>query len=149
MKISTKGRYGLRAMMDLATYGGEGRSPVFLSDIAKRQGISDKYLEHIFASLHKAGLVKALRGRKGGYLLNKQPGDITLNEILAVLEGPCSLVDCVSDVRACPKTETCASREVWTMLGNKIEETLKGVTLASVAERQKEKTNNEPIMYNI
>jgi Rrf2 family transcriptional regulator, cysteine metabolism repressor len=148
MKVSTKGRYGLRAMMDLATHG-NANTPVYLSDIAKRQGISDKYLEHIFASLHKAGLVKALRGRKGGYLLNKQPGDITLNEILGVLEGPCSLVDCVSDVRACPKTETCASREVWTMLGNKIEETLKGVTLASIAERQKEKTNNEPIMYNI
>ena len=148
MKISTKGRYGLRAMMDLATHG-NGNVPVYLSDIAKRQGISDKYLEHIFASLHRAGLVKALRGRKGGYLLNKLPGDITLNEILTVLEGPCNLVDCVSDITACPKTDTCATREIWTILGNKIEETLRGFTLANLAERQKEKMTEEPIMYNI
>ena len=148
MKISTKGRYGLRALIDLAAHG-EGYTPVFLSDIAKRQGISDKYLEHIFASLHKAGLVKALRGRKGGYLLNKLPCDITLNEILTVLEGPCNLVDCVSDTKACPKTDICATREVWTMLGNKIEETLNGVTLATLTERQKEKIDNEQIMYNI
>ena len=148
MKISTKGRYGLRAMMDLATHG-EGHTPVFLSDIAKRQGISDKYLEHIFSSLHKAGLVKSLRGRKGGYLLNRLPGDITVNEILTVLEGPCNLVDCVSDTTACPKTEICATREVWTILGNKIQETLKGFTLAKLAERQKEKISEEPIMYSI
>jgi Rrf2 family transcriptional regulator, cysteine metabolism repressor len=148
MKISTKGRYGLRAMMDLATHG-NANLPVYLSDIAKRQGISDKYLEHIFSSLHKAGLVKALRGRKGGYLLNKRPGDITLNEILTVLEGPCELVDCVSDIKACHKTETCATREVWALLGARIEDTLKGFTLATLAERQKEKTNQEPIMYSI
>jgi Rrf2 family transcriptional regulator, cysteine metabolism repressor len=148
MKISTKGRYGLRAMMDLATQS-DANIPVYLSDIAKRQGISDKYLEHIFASLHKAGLVKALRGRKGGYLLTKRPCDITLNEILTVLEGPCELVDCVSDIKACAKTETCATREVWALLGTRIEDTLKGFTLAGLAERQKEKTNQEPIMYSI
>jgi Rrf2 family protein len=148
MKISTKGRYGLRAMMDLATHG-DANVPVYLSDIAKRQGISDKYLEHIFASLNKAGLVKALRGRKGGYLLNKLPRDITLNEILTVLEGPCDLVDCVSDVKACSKTETCATREVWALLGAKIQDTLKAFTLASLAERQKEKVNKEAITYSI
>jgi Rrf2 family transcriptional regulator, cysteine metabolism repressor len=148
MKISTKGRYGLRAMMDLATHG-NGSTPVYLSDIAKRQEISDKYLEHIFSSLHKAGLVKALRGRKGGYLLNKQAGDITLNEILTVLEGPCELVDCVSDIKVCPRTDTCATREVWALLGTRIQDTLKGFTLASLAERQKEKVNKEAITYSI
>lgn len=148
MKISSKGRYGVRALIDLATHG-EEHTPVYLSDIAKRQGISDKYLEHIFASLHKAGLVKALRGRKGGYLLNKLPGDITLNDIMTVLEGACNLVDCASDTSVCPKTEICATREIWIMLGNKIEEMLKGVTLAKLAERQKEKIDKEAIMYNI
>ncbi len=148
MKISTKGRYGLRAMMDLAAHG-KGNAPVYLSDIAKRQGISDKYLEHIFATLHKAGLVKALRGRKGGYLLSRMPDDITLNEILTVLEGPCNLVDCVSDTRVCSKTETCATRELWTMLGTQITDTLKAFTLAKLAERQQEKVTQEPIMYNI
>jgi Rrf2 family transcriptional regulator, cysteine metabolism repressor len=148
MKISTKGRYGLRAMLDLATHGYDG-TPVFLSDIAKRQGISEKYLEHIFGSLHKAGLVKALRGRKGGYLLTKQPDEININEIITVLEGPCNLVDCVVDVKSCPKTDTCVTREVWSLLGNKIEEVLTGYTLATLAERQIQKTQHNMPMYHI
>ncbi len=148
MKISTKGRYGLRAMIDLATFGAAG-TPVFLSDIAKRQDISEKYLEHIFGTLHKAGLVKALRGRKGGYLLSKLPNEITLKEIITILEGPCSLVDCVSDKTACPKTEICATREVWTLLGNRIEEVLSDFTLAALAEKQKEKNQQDSLMYHI
>jgi len=148
MKISTKGRYGLRALLDLATHGSEG-TPVYLSDIAKREGISEKYLEHIFGALHKAGLVKAFRGRKGGYLLTRLPDEITLNEIIAVLEGPCSLVDCVTDVTSCPKTDSCVTREVWSLLGSKIEEVLTGFTLAALAERQIQKTQNNMPMYHI
>ena len=148
MKISTKGRYGLRALLDLATHGNDG-IPVYLSDIAKREGISEKYLEHIFGALHKAGLVKAFRGRKGGYLLTRLPDEITLNEIIAVLEGPCSLVDCVTDVTSCPKTDSCVTREVWSLLGSKIEEVLTGFTLAALAERQTQKTQNKMPMYHI
>jgi Rrf2 family protein len=148
MKISTKGRYGLRAMLDLATHGNVG-TPVYLSDIAKREGISEKYLEHIFGALHKAGLVKAFRGRKGGYLLTRLPDEITLNEIIAVLEGPCSLVDCVTDVTSCPKTDSCVTREIWSLLGSKIEEVLTGFTLAALAERQTQKTQNNMPMYHI
>jgi Rrf2 family protein len=148
MKISTKGRYGLRALLDLATHGSEG-TPVYLSDIAKREGISEKYLEHIFGALHKAGLVKAFRGRKGGYLLTRLPDEITLNEIISVLEGPCSLVDCVTDVTSCPKTDSCVTREVWSLLGSKIEEVLTGFTLAALAERQIQKTQNNMPMYHI
>jgi Rrf2 family transcriptional regulator, cysteine metabolism repressor len=148
MKISTKGRYGLRAMLDLATHGTEGK-PVYLSDVAKREGLSEKYLEHIFGTLHKAGLVKALRGRKGGYLLTKLPDEITLKEIITVLEGPCNLVDCVTDVKSCPKMETCVTREVWSLLGNKIEEVLTGFTLAALAERQTQKTQHNMPMYHI
>jgi Rrf2 family transcriptional regulator, cysteine metabolism repressor len=149
VKISTKGRYGLRAMMDLAAFGASG-TPVFLSDIAKRQGLSEKYLEHIFGSLHKAGLVKAVRGRKGGYLLERLPANITVSHILTVLEGPCNkLVDCVTDVTVCPKTDFCASRDIWALLGNKIEETLSSFTLADVVERQKEKSGKETLMYDI
>ncbi|OPY72342.1 MAG: HTH-type transcriptional regulator CymR [Syntrophorhabdus sp. PtaU1.Bin050] len=148
MKISTKGRYGLRAMIDLATYG-TSDAPVFLSDIAKRQGISEKYLEHIFGLLHRAGLVKALRGRKGGYLLTRLADAITLNEIITVLEGPCNLVDCVTDTTACPKIDTCVTREIWSMLGSKIEEALNDLTLASLAERQMQKTQHDMPMYYI
>ncbi|OPY74501.1 MAG: HTH-type transcriptional regulator CymR [Syntrophorhabdus sp. PtaU1.Bin058] len=148
MKISTKGRYGLRAMIDLAAYGAAG-NPVFLSDIAKRQGVSEKYLEHIFGTLNKAGLVKALRGRKGGYLLQKQPDEISLKEIIAALEGPCSLVDCVSDVKACQKVETCITRDVWKILGKKIEEFLNGYTLSTLVRMQGEKARQDTIMYHI
>lgn len=148
MKISTKGRYGLRAMIDLATHGASG-APVYLSDIAKRQGISDKYLEHIFGTLHKAGIVKALRGRKGGYMLTKEPNEITLNQIITILEGPCTLVDCVTDPGSCTKTDTCVTREVWSLLGNKIEEVLTGYTLATLAERQTQKAHQDMPMFYI
>jgi Rrf2 family transcriptional regulator, cysteine metabolism repressor len=148
MKISTKGRYGLRALIDLAEYG-RPNAPVFLSDIAKRQSVSEKYLEHIFSALLKSGLVKAYRGRKGGYLLNKDPESITLNEVISILEGPCSLVDCVSDEKACPKTGTCVTRDVWKTLGNKIEEVLNGYTVASLLQMQKEKTQKDSLMYYI
>lgn len=135
-------------MLDLATHGADG-TPVYLSDIAKREGISEKYLEHIFAALHKSGLVKALRGRRGGYLLTKQPDQITLNEIITVLEGPCSLVDCVTDAQSCPKSDACVTREVWSLVSSKIEELLAGYTLATLAERQIQKTQNIMPMYHI
>jgi Rrf2 family transcriptional regulator, cysteine metabolism repressor len=148
MKISTRGRYGLRAMMDLATSGKNG-APVYLSDIAKRQAISEKYLEHIFGALQKAGIVKAVRGRKGGYFLTKLPDQITVGDILNVLEGPCHLVHCVTDASACPRTESCATRDIWMMLGNKIEEALSSLTLASVVELQREKSEKNVPMYHI
>ncbi len=135
-------------MIDLATYG-MGTTPVYLSDVAKRQGISEKYLEHIFASLHRAGLVKSVRGRKGGYFLGLPPQDITLNRILTTLEGPCGLVDCVTDRKVCPKVDACASRDVWKMLGAKIEEVLNGVTLAALAAQQKDKVEKDIPMYHI
>jgi hypothetical protein len=83
MKISTKGRYGLRALIDLSINGRNGL-PVLLSDIAKRQGISDKYLEQIATQLHRAGIVKTVRGRKGGYLLNKADKDIRVSDVMEV-----------------------------------------------------------------
>lgn len=148
MKITTKGRYGLRAMIDLASNGKNG-TPVFLSEIARRQSISEKYLEHIFSALHKSGIVKAQRGRKGGYLLSRTPDQITLNDILSVLEGPCNLVDCVTDSNSCSKSTTCATREIWTILGNKIEEVLKDYTLASLVRLQQLKSLKNPMMYYI
>lgn len=149
MKISTKGRYGLRAMIDLASHG-RSSTPVFLSEIARRQDVSEKYLEHIFSALQKGGIVKAQRGRKGGYLLNRAADQITLNDIISVLEGPCgNLVDCVNDVNACSKTGTCVTREIWALLGNKIEELLSEYTLASLVRMQQLKTLNDPMMYYI
>ena len=148
MKISTKGRYGLRALIDLAEFG-TGNAPVFLSDIAKRQGVSEKYLEHIFSALHKSGLVKAFRGRKGGYLLNKEPEKITLNDVISTLEGPSCLVDCVTDTTACSKIESCVTRDVWKTLGSKIEEVLNGYTIATLVQMKQEKIQQDSHMYYI
>lgn len=135
-------------MIDLAANGGRD-IPVFLSEIARRQGVSEKYLEHIFSALLKGGVVKAQRGRKGGYLLNRTPEEITLSQIVTVLEGPCSLVDCVANKGSCPKADDCASREVWATLGHKIEEVLSGYTLASLVQMQQLKNQKDSMMYYI
>ena len=148
MKISTKGRYGLRALVDLSIYG-KTRSPVLLSDIAKRQGISEKYLEQIANRLHKSGVVKAVRGRKGGYLVNKPESEIGLNEIIEILEGPICVVDCVAKPDLCEKSSVCSARDVWSILSNKITETLAQYTLADLVNMQNEKTNAEAPMYYI
>ena len=148
MKISTKGRYGLRALVDLSIYGKTG-APVLLSDIAKRQGISEKYLEQIANRLHKSGLVKTVRGRKGGYLLNKPESEIGLNEIIEILEGPICVVDCVAKPGVCEKSSLCSTRDIWSVLSNKITETLSRYTLADLVTMQNEKTSVEAPMYYI
>ena len=148
MKVSTKGRYGLRAMMDLAAHQSDGK-PVFLSEIAKRQGISEKYLEHIFSTLKTNGLIVAMRGRKGGFLLNKPASEITASTIVNILEGPCELVDCVSKPTTCDRSESCASRDIWSLLGSKIDEVLSGFTLEQLVVMQENKSHKENTMYYI
>ena len=148
MKISTKGRYGLRALIDLASHSVNG-NPVYLSEIARRQGVSEKYLEQIFSALNKGGLVKSQRGRKGGYLLGREPEKITLEDILIVLEGPCGLVDCVNDPGLCARSDVCATRDVWEMLGNRIKEVLGRYMLATLVEMQQLKDRQDSMMYYI
>jgi Rrf2 family transcriptional regulator, cysteine metabolism repressor len=148
MKVSTKGRYGLRAMMDLAAHQGEGK-PVFLSDIAKRQDISEKYLEQIFSTLRTAGFITTVRGRKGGFLLAKPSAEITASDIVTILEGPCTLVDCVSKPKACNKSESCATRDIWSLLGSKIDEVLSGFTLDQLVAMQEKKSVKDDAMYYI
>jgi len=148
MKMSTKGRYGLRAMMDLAA-NQKDDVPVFLADVAKRQEISEKYLEHIFAALRTAGLIRTVRGRKGGFLLTKPPAQITASAIVTALEGPCRLVDCVDKPKVCPRSATCATRDIWTLLGGKMDEFLSGFTLDQLARMQEEKSGKDAAMYYI
>ena len=148
MKISTKGRYGLRALIDLAIHGKSG-VPVYLSDIAKRQEISDKYLEQIATHLQRGGLVRTIRGRKGGYLLNKPENQIRLSEIVEVLEGPICLVDCVKEPGTCAKSSGCTTRDIWTELSDKIEEVLAGYTLEDIVQLEGAKSGNEGTMYYI
>ncbi|HVN96604.1 MAG TPA: Rrf2 family transcriptional regulator [Syntrophorhabdaceae bacterium] len=148
MKISTKGRYGLRALIDLSTHGNKG-APVLLSDIARRQGISEKYLEQIAGRLHKSGLVKTVRGRRGGYLLNKPADEIKLSEIIEILEGPINVVDCVGKPGFCEKSAICSARDVWTVLNNRIAETLSQYTLQDIVNAQSHKIGTENPMYYI
>lgn len=140
MKLSTKTRYGVRLMVDLACRYGEG--PVFLKDIALREDISEKYLSQIVIPLRKAGLLQSARGAHGGYSLAGSPADITLRQIIEPLEGV-SPVDCVKDPSICHRVPTCATRDIWAMLGDKIAEALDSVTLEDLAEISRDKSEND------
>jgi Rrf2 family protein len=135
-------------MMDLAANQKEDR-PVFLPEIARRQAISEKYLEQIFTTLRAAGLVHTLRGRKGGFLLSKPPSEISAAHIIAALEGPSTIVGCVTKPKVCERSATCATRDVWLLVGNKIDEVLSGFTLEQLAIMQEEKSGGEKEMYYI
>ena len=137
LKLSTKGRYGLRAMIDLARHHGEG--PVLVRSIAERQEVSSKYLHALLASLKAAKLVRSVRGSGGGYTLARPDQDIHVIQILEALEGPIAVVDCVADAEVCNRAETCATRDLWTDLSRAFEDTLTGLTLEELSRRQEEK----------
>ena len=132
MKLSTKGRYGLKAMFQLAIYKNEG--PVSLKTIASKQNISEQYLEQIFSSLKKSGLVKSVRGAQGGYLLGKEPKDITVGDILIVLEGPVSLSDCVLDEDVCENSGKCVTKVVWEKIKKGIDDVINSITLQDMID---------------
>lgn len=127
MKLSTKGRYGLKAMFELSL--NENNGPVPLKFIAKKQNISDQYLEQIFSSLKKANLVKSVRGAQGGYLLAREAKDISVGDILVVLEGPVSLSDCVLDEDVCENSNVCVTKIVWEKMKKGIEDVIESITL--------------------
>ncbi|MBO5472177.1 MAG: Rrf2 family transcriptional regulator [Lachnospiraceae bacterium] len=141
MKISTKGRYALRLMLDLAINNtGE---PIRIKDIAARQEISDKYLEQIISTLNKAGYVKSIRGPQGGYRLTKDPAQYTVGMILRLTEGSLAPVACLEDeVNACERQDTCATLKLWQMLNTAISDVVDRVTLADLVEWQNEKMSN-------
>lgn len=146
MKLSTKSRYGVRMMADLAD--NYGKNPVFLKDIAKREDISEKYLSIIVISLRSAGLIQSTRGAYGGYVLARTPQEITVQDIFDVLEGKICLVDCVKNPKDCSRASTCPTRDVWSVLGEKIRGTLKAITLADLVKTRREKAENN-IMNHI
>jgi Rrf2 family protein len=141
MKLSTRGRYGVRLMLELALHYGEG--PILLRDIAERQGISEKYLWQLINPLKTTGLVNSLRGAHGGYVLGKAPEAISLKAILRILEGPLCLVDCVDNPALCERSPSCISREIWGEASKNMQQTLEDTTLAAMVERQKDKLKNE------
>lgn len=137
MRISSKGKNAIRVMLDLATYNhGE---PVSVKDIAKRQDISEKYLEQIISMLNKASLVKSVRGAHGGYVLNYPPEKYTVGKILRTVEGDMSPTDCVGENGICCENKsTCASHRLWEKLDAAVNEVLDGITLADMVEWQSE-----------
>lgn len=144
MKISTKGRYALRLMLDLAIYNtGE---PISLKDVAKRQQISDKYLEQIISMLNKAGYVRSVRGSQGGYLLSREPKDYTVGMVLRLAEGDLAPVSCVGDNSvACDRKDNCVTMRVWEKLYDAICGVVDEITLEDLVEWQSENSGTKGI----
>ena len=143
MKISTKGRYALRLLLDLAV--NTISKPVPLKDIAKRQDVSDKYLEQIISILNNAGFVKSVRGAQGGYTLTKRPDEYTVGMILRLTEGSLAPVSCVDGSSPCEKYENCATAELWRRLNDAINSVVDTVTLADLVEWQNNNSDNYSI----
>ena len=138
MKISTKGRYALRLMIDLAE--NSSGNPVSLKDVAKRQGISDKYLEQIISVLNKAGYVRSVRGAQGGYLLKNNPEAYTVGMILRQTEGSLAPVSCIEDDEIiCDRQEQCVTSIVYKKINDAISNVVDNITLQDLVDWQSEK----------
>ncbi len=146
MKLSTRGKYGARALLDIAFhYDG---NPVLLKDIARRQDISAQYLEQLMSPLIKAGLVRSIRGARGGVTLAKPPEEIKLSQVIQIMEGSIALVECVDDPKICPRSDFCVTRDVWEEMKRAMTQVLEFTTLQDLVERQKEKEKSAE-MYHI
>lgn len=139
MKLSTKGRYGMRAMLDIALHDNEGYVP--LRSIAKRQNISESYLEQLIADLRKSGLVSSTRGSQGGYRLSKSMDSITVGEILRTLEGSLAPVDCVIEENPafCKRFGDCVTRLLWERIRDSINNVIDNITLKDLVDQHRAK----------
>jgi Rrf2 family protein len=146
MKMSTKGRYGLRVMMELALNCGQG--PMAVDTIAKNQGISGKYIHVLVMGLRSAGLVRTVRGPKGGYELAKRASSITALDVIAALEGSSAPVECVVDYSSCSRAGRCATRDLWCDVASAVDQVLSGLTIEQLSARQRAKCE-EPPNYSI
>ena len=135
MKISTRGRYGTRMMLDLAAHHDQGPTP--LREIAKRQDLSVKYLEQLIIPLKAAGYLRSVRGARGGYTLARKPDKISVGQIIQVLEGGLSLVDCVENSKVCERERNCPTRDIWLRMSERLMEELSSLTLRDVLDGKK------------
>jgi Rrf2 family protein len=147
LRISTKGRYGTRFMLELALNYGKGT--VLLKDIAKNQEISMGYLEQIVPNLKAAGLINVSRGAHGGYKLARPPQEINLKDIVIALEGSLSLIECIRFPKTCDKADLCVARDLWGELSEKIDMTLESKTLYELTQKHNNKKKSQPLMYII
>lgn len=136
MKLSTKGRYGLRALIDLAQYSGD--EPVSITSIAGRQEISERYLEQLMALLKKAGLVKSIRGAGGGYVLAKDLSEISVGDVLRALEGSLDPVKCsgLNPEEGCKSADVCVTKYVWQRINDSINQTVDEIRLDQLVKEQ-------------
>lgn len=137
MRLSTKGTYGLRAMIDLAIYGNDCQ--ISIKNISERQNISENYLEQIIAVLKKHGFVKSSRGAQGGYSLNKKSVEISVGDILRALEGDLNPVDCivVNEDKQCQESDSCVTKFVWKKISDSINDVVNNITLEDLVSEQK------------
>ncbi len=139
MKLTTKGRYAARAMLELALNYGNG--PMQLREIAQKQEISERYLERMMTALVTTGLVRSTRGQNGGFSLAKSPGEILLSQIIQAVEGSLSLVDCVDNDKLCSRADICITRDIWVKVKEAMLDVLNGINLEQMIEMQKKKLN--------
>lgn len=147
MKISTKGRYGVRFMLDLAIHGQE--SAVTLKAVARRQQISEKYLWQVVTRLKSAGLIAATVGAGGGYTLARDPGKVTLKDILEPLEGDCALVKCTRRASVCGRSAACVAREIWQEVSRALTRAMEKITLQTMMEKYEAKQAGTNLTYTI
>lgn len=133
MRVSTRGRYGTRLMVDLAQHFADG--PIPLAQIAKRQDLSAKYLEQLIILLKGAGLIRSARGRRGGYMLARKPEDISVGEIVETLEGKLAVVDCVTEPDLCYRSPECPTREIWVGMTDVLKNQLFFLTLQDILRK--------------
>lgn len=145
MKLSTKGRYGVKAMVELAINHGTG--PISIKTISERQNISENYLELLFSTLKKSGLVKSLRGAQGGYILAKEPKEIRISDIIDVLEGPVEIATCL-DGDVCQNEDCCATRLLWEKIKNSIDEVMASITLQDIVDDNNRINNKKLKLIN-
>ncbi|MHC4212954.1 MAG: RrF2 family transcriptional regulator [Planctomycetota bacterium] len=144
MKLSTRTRYGLRAVLEVAISSDKG--PIQTKIVSQRQQISVKYLEQLMATLKSGGLIRGIRGSKGGYVLAKPPSQIKLSDVFNVLEGPVKTVECVENENYCAKTAECVARQVWAEVEGAMNGVLQSMTLQDLVDRtQKERNLNYQI----
>ena len=145
MRLSTRGQYGVKAMFDFALRYGDG--PITIKTVAESQDISEHYLEQLMSALKKAGLVESVRGAQGGYMLARTPDEISIGDIIRVLEGPITLVDCAPEhgIPECVKADRCVTRGIWQKMGESIANVVDSITLGDLVEDAKK--NNSYMFY--
>lgn len=149
MKLSTKGRYGVKALFELAMH--EGTGPLSLKAIAEKQGLSEHYLEQLAAPLRRAGLVTSVRGAQGGYALARPASEITVGDIIRVLEGPIGVSDCATDDGSSPPdcAQNCTVHGVWEKVRDAIVAVVDGISLADLVEAERNEQAKQNFVYHI